>query len=210
MAPMLDMTALALPAVWVGAAARPVLLRALEASDEKRFGDFMRALSPASRCNRLHNGVKELPAIWLRALMRVDPPRELALLALSCTAGRAVCIAEARYARHADGDDAREFALVVADDWQGQGLGAELLRRLVAHARERGVKRLFGEVLSGNAKMIRLAARAGFRVAAHPDDRQLVRVTRRLERARPAEAAALDTAATVQAGPSPVALARAA
>lgn len=184
----------ALPAIWAGAKGHPVLLRAIRANDDRRFGDFVRELSPASRYNRFHSAVRELPEPWLGALMHVDPARELALLALSVEGGRAVCIAEARYALHPDFAGAREFALVVADHWQGQGLGGDLLQRLVSHARERGVERLFGEVLSTNAKMIRLATRAGFRIAAHPDDRRLVRVTRSLGQDRANQAATSDTA----------------
>jgi acetyltransferase len=184
MARVLDVAADALPAIWVGAAGRPVVLRALRTNDDKPFSDFVRDLSPASRYKRFHSGFSELSAPWLHMLMRVDPAREFALLALSGDGARTVCIAEARYALNPERDDGlRVFALVVADRWQGQGLGAELLQRMVAHAREHGVERLLGEVLSTNATMIRLAQRAGFSIAAHPDDRRLVQAMRRLERA---------------------------
>lgn len=195
MARVLETAASLRPAVWVGAAGRPVVLRALETDDDVLLGDFVRALSPASRHERFHIGLTELPAPWLRALTRADPAREFALIALASDNGRAACIAEARYALDPDREDTREFALVVADGWQGQGLGAELLHRLVAHARERGVGRLFGDVLRTNAAMVRLATRAGFRVAAHPDDARLLRVTRRLEVVRVADEAEIAPAA---------------
>jgi len=188
MARVLDAAADALPTIWAGATGRPIVLRALAPSDDILFGDFVRELSPASRRDRFHAGVPELPAPWLRVLLRVDPAREFALIALASEGGRAVCIAEARYAVDPERDDTREFALVVADRWHGQGLGAELLRRLVAHARARGVRHLFGDVLHGNAAMVRLAKRAGFRTARHPDDARLVRVAQQLAPDRTPEA----------------------
>ncbi|HEX6017966.1 MAG TPA: GNAT family N-acetyltransferase [Burkholderiaceae bacterium] len=191
---VLDAAADLLPAVWVGADRRLAVLRALESDDDGLIDEFVRELSPASRHDRFHVGVTALPAPWLHALTRVDPAHEFALLALASAGGRAVCIAEARYALDPGRDDAREFALVVADGWHGQGLGAELLRRLVAHARGRGIERLYGDVLRTNDAMVRLATRAGFRVATHPEDRRLLRVTRGLE---PAEAS---VAAVAMAG----------
>jgi acetyltransferase len=78
-----------------------------------------------------------------------------------------------------------EFALVVADAWQGQGLGRRLLERLLERAAEAGVRKLNGFVLADNAPMRALAARFGFDCT--PDrDPELVRVERRLTPPAPA------------------------
>jgi acetyltransferase len=55
-----------------------------------------------------------------------------------------------------------EFALVVSDDWQHHGLGRRLMQRLIAAARERGVRRLKGQVLIENKPMLRLMKQLGF------------------------------------------------
>lgn len=189
MAPLLDAAATVLPTVWVGSAGA-VVLRALERSDDAMLAEFVRGLSPASRRERFHAGVPELPAPWLRALLRVDAAREFALIALAREGDRSVCIAEARYALDRERDDTREFALVVADRWHRQGLGAELLQRLLAHAHTHGVERLVGDVQRSNAAMVQLATRAGFRVATHPEDARLLRVERQLAPDRAAETSA--------------------
>ena len=55
-----------------------------------------------------------------------------------------------------------EFALVVSDAYQRQGLGRHLMQRLIDIARERGVQRLVGQVLAENTPMLHLMQSLGF------------------------------------------------
>ena len=55
-----------------------------------------------------------------------------------------------------------EFALVVADAWQGKGLGRALLERLCRTARDAGYRALYGHIMSANRGMLDLAHRLGF------------------------------------------------
>ena len=57
-----------------------------------------------------------------------------------------------------------ELAIAVADDWQRRGLGDRLLVQLFRQARNRGVDLLFGEALSDNVAVRRLAERRGARL----------------------------------------------
>jgi acetyltransferase len=57
-----------------------------------------------------------------------------------------------------------EFAVLVGDPWQGQGVGAELLQRLMAIARERAMELLWGTVLAENKTMLSLARKLGFAI----------------------------------------------
>jgi acetyltransferase len=70
-------------------------------------------------------------------------------------------VAVGRYAPNPDGRTA-EFALVVADAWQGKGLGRALLERLVRAATTAGYEALYGIILGANRDMLDLAARLGF------------------------------------------------
>ena len=63
--------------------------------------------------------------------------------------------------------------MVLADDWQRRGLGKELLRRLIACARQQGVMRLVGMTLSTNLAMRSLAKRLGFRSRRSPESATL-------------------------------------
>ncbi len=70
-----------------------------------------------------------------------------------------------------------EFAMLVADPYQRQGIGTELLTRLIQVARCEGIQRLAGEVLSENEGMRRLCRRLGFQLLPSPEDPGLLRAT---------------------------------
>jgi acetyltransferase len=121
---------------------------------EQRFFD---SLSERSRYQRFMQYLPHLPAPMLARFTQLDYDRELALV---CIHGNEF-VAVGRYAPNADGRTA-EFALVVADAWQGKGLGRALLERLCETAREAGYEALFGHILEANHDMLALAARLGF------------------------------------------------
>jgi len=153
-----------------------VRIRRVQGNDAALIDDFVRGLSPASRQRRFHAGVREVPPAWLQRMTHPDPSRELALVALARQAGREVCVAEARYVLSDDVAEGREFALAVADEWQGRGIGKTLLLSLACHAARHAVPRLVGDVLRDNLPMIELARGLGFAVRRHPADPRLVRV----------------------------------
>lgn len=100
-----------------------------------------------------------LPPKMLARFTQLDYDRELALVALLDRE----FIAVGRYAPNADGDTA-EFALVVADAWQGRGLGRMLLEKLREEARKAGYRALYGNIMEANHDMLNLALRLGFEV----------------------------------------------
>jgi acetyltransferase len=69
---------------------------------------------------------------------------------------------------HGSGD--AEFAVIVADSWQGQGLGLLLMRKLVEVARAEGIIRVAGQILPENRGMIELARKAGFELRDDLDE----------------------------------------
>ncbi|WP_230369417.1 GNAT family N-acetyltransferase [Paludibacterium denitrificans] len=71
-----------------------------------------------------------------------------------------------------------EFALEVADKWQGRGIGPILMNALFDAAREQGLTVMRGEVLAGNKGMLKLMHKLGFTVETHPEDRALTIVTK--------------------------------
>jgi acetyltransferase len=81
----------------------------------------------------------------------------------------------ARYITSPD-PEAAEFAVVVADDWQGRGVARMLMTRLIDCAKVAGLKRLEGTVLRGNHNMLKFTAALGFATRDNPEDREQVTV----------------------------------
>lgn len=152
---------------------RVVELAPINPQDAAAERAFIGALSLASRYRRFHFGLRELSPEQARAMTEIDQHHHVAFAARPV--GSATIVADARYVLRADSADA-EFAVAVADAWQGAGLGRELLVRLAAHARVHGVRRLFGDVLWGNNAMIGLARQLGAQLRRNPGDSTVVRV----------------------------------
>lgn len=145
---------------------RSVTLRPVHRSDADGLQQFFGSLSPRSRLLRFHGAVNRLPEQVLSSMTTQVPQRHVALVAVAHTDdGLPRLLAEARYV--VDDDGSAEFALAVADAWQGQGLGRALLRRLAAHARFEGVQLLEGSVLPGNEAMLKLAGDLGAQLHGH-------------------------------------------
>ena len=68
------------------------------------------------------------------------------------------------------GGESAEFAVVVADDWAGRGLGARLLNGICEVARSKGVQRIEGFILANNRNMLKLMKGLGFIIQPDPDD----------------------------------------
>jgi acetyltransferase len=75
----------------------------------------------------------------------------------------------------AHGRNEAEFAILVADAWQRQGLGTELLRRLVAIGRAEGLDRIYAEMLGSNRGMRRASEAVGFQIGPMAGDRSVLR-----------------------------------
>ncbi len=110
---------------------------------------------------------------------QLDYDREMAFIAIVTPAEGEREIGVSRYVMYPDGKGA-EFALVVADEWQGRGIGTRLMQALFDAARGRGLTTLEGEVLKNNRAMLRLVTTLGFNTREHDDDPTLVQVTKTL------------------------------
>jgi GNAT superfamily N-acetyltransferase len=152
---------------------RSVTVRPVLAFDADAEQDFVRALSAASRLRRFHFGLRELPPSLLRSMTEVDHERHVAIVAEAFDAdGEPSIVADARYVRGPTEDltaDEAEFAVAVADAWQGVGLGRALMRHLGRHATRQGIRRLVGDVLPDNGAMFALADALGGRLVASPN-----------------------------------------
>ena len=154
-------------------------LRPLRPEDREIELAFVSGLSPETRSDRLLGGAKAITREYIESLVSVDYSRDMALAATTLLGGETL-IGVARYVLDKSNESA-EFAIVVADAWQGRGIGKRLLAKLIEVARQRGVKRLYGEVLGTNRPMLEFVRKLGFTLERH-DDPTLTRATLELGR----------------------------
>lgn len=134
-------------------------LRPVVAADADAMQAFVVALGGATRRFRFHGTVNGCAPGLLRQLTDVDGRRHVAFVAC---AGEAI-VGEARFFASADGRDA-EFAIAVADAFQGKGVAGALMDLLVDAARAAGIARLYGDVLDDNQRMAAFMRRRGFEI----------------------------------------------
>ena len=136
-----------------------VLIRQVRGTDAPLLADGFARLSPQSRRMRFLGTKTTLSAAELRYFTEVDHHDHEAIGALSAADGRGVGIA--RYVRDADDPQEAEIAVTIVDDWQGRGLGTELLSRLSDRARQAGIYRFTALVAAENAAMAGLLRKMG-------------------------------------------------
>jgi acetyltransferase len=156
-----------------------LLLRPIRPEDEPELVAGFAKLSPHSVRMRFFSTMRELPHDLAARLTQIDYDREMALIATTpAAAARGPIFAVVRLAADPDNERA-EFAIIVRDDMSGRGLGRLLMQRILAHAAQRGIGEVFGDVLRENERMLDLCRHLGFAAAPVADQPDLVRVTRR-------------------------------
>ena len=126
---------------------RAIAIRPVRPADLAELGDFFAGLSVESRYLRFFAPV--VPAHGLLDLLAGRHARVDAIVAVA----NGVIVGHAMAADRKDGR-ATDIGVVVADAWQRRGVGAALMRALVARAQARGVMSLEMDVLPGNRRVL--------------------------------------------------------
>ena len=163
-----------------------ISIRPLRRADLDIESAFVEGLSQETRYNRLLGGAINISRAYIEQLTTIDYSRDMALAAIVMTQESEVLIGVARYVMDSQASEypaACEFAIVVADAWQGRGIGRHLMAKLMEVARNRGVPRLFGEILAINHGMLVMVKKLGFRTERHPEDATVIRAALDLQTA---------------------------
>ena len=131
-----------------------ISVRPIRPADAPALQRFHRRPSPNSIYLRHFSPVPELSDARAHYFTHLETPDRFALVALD-PEQPAEIIAVLRF-DHEAGTDRAEYAAAVEDRWQGRGIGRALTRRLIAAARERGIRQLYALVLPENRRMIHL------------------------------------------------------
>jgi len=140
---------------------RNVVLRPIRPEDEPLERELIEELSSESSRFRFFYILKEITHDMLSRFCNIDYDREIAIIAEYTANGKRRNVGVGRLIIEPSGEKA-EFAVVVADDFQNNGLGLKLCDTLIGIAQDKGLKSIYGIVLNDNLRMISLAKKLGF------------------------------------------------
>ncbi len=164
------------PSEWVRRVNLPnvgsITLRPIRPDDELRYGSFTSRLSADDMRLRFFIARPHLSHKAIARLTQIDYGRDMAFVAMDHTGNDLLGVSRLA----ADPDRQRaEFAVIVATDLKGRGLGWQLMQLLIEFARQDGIGELFGEILAENTTMLTMCRDLGFRIETDPADPSLRR-----------------------------------
>ena len=168
---------------WKLASGESLFVRPVRHDDGELEQAFVRALSLESRYQRMLSGGTKVTPEWIDSMTHIDYHRHMAFAVTTMSDGVEQFVGVGRYVVDAVKSSA-EVALVLADAWQGQGLGRRLLETLLEHAASAGIREAVGTVLATNVAMLRLVRSMGFTVSPEPGDATVRRISRQLRTVR--------------------------
>jgi acetyltransferase len=153
----------------------PITIQPIRPEDEALLVEFHKTLSEESVYNRYFQMMPYSRRVAHERLSRlsfIDYDREMALVAKHRhpETGQMEIIGVGRLVKLVGTGEA-EFAVIIGDPWQGQGLGARLLELLIEVGRAEEVRHIIGTVLPENRGMLNLIKKLGFEVQRSYEDR---------------------------------------
>lgn len=151
-----------------------VLFRPVRPEDEPLLAEFFQRLSDRSVSMRYFQPLKASTRSSHDRMVRIchrHYDREISLIAEHrATQQTPTSIHGLGSLSRMSNPENAEFALLVDDAHQKNGLGTELLRRLINIAREEGIKMILGSILRENHEMIHLCQKLKFEIQDNPSD----------------------------------------
>ncbi|MBL8978147.1 MAG: GNAT family N-acetyltransferase [Gemmatimonadetes bacterium] len=151
----------------------PIIIRAIQPDDDEALREGFRLLSDQTIYQRFFQAKRDLAEHELRYLTQLDFVDHVGLAAVISNPAGEFIIGVGRFVRLGSGRAGvrgverdrtpahAEVAFVVGDEFQGQGVGSQLLAHLVVIARDLGIRYLEAEVLPENRPMIAVFRRSG-------------------------------------------------
>jgi len=147
---------------------RTVLLRPIKPEDEPLWLEMFQNFSEESVRFRFFQVIKDTPHEVRVRYCNIDYDREIAIVAELNEDGRRGILGVARVNLEPDRKKG-EIAFIVADPWQGLGLGTKLVDYVIEIAKEMGVEVLYAIMLEDNYRAINLAKTMGFVLTRQED-----------------------------------------
>ncbi len=153
---------------------RTVLLRPIKPEDELLWLEMFRNFSNESIRYRFFRAIRDTPHEMRVRYCNIDYDREIAIIAELTEDGERKIMGVVRVPIEPDGKTG-EFAFIIADPWQGLGLGSKLVDYMIEICKSKGLETLYGVILRDNTRAIRLVRAMGFKI--ENVDEETVRAT---------------------------------
>jgi acetyltransferase len=146
---------------WTTKDGRVLTLRPIRPEDEIMERELLSGLSEETQRYRFFEPLKDITHELLTRFCNIDYEREMAFIAEYSTGGKKRNVGVCRLIIGSDQQTA-EYAVLVADDFAGVGLGLKLSDKIIGFAREKNLKTVFAVTLSDNRRMLALGKKLGF------------------------------------------------
>jgi len=147
--------------LWKMRDGRTVLLRPIKPEDEPLWLEMFRNFSEESIRFRFFQIIKDTPHEVRVRYCNIDYDREIAIVAELTENGQRKILGVVRVSLEPDRKSG-EIAFIVADPWQGLGLGTKMVDYTIEICKDMGVETIYGIMLPDNHRAINLTRKMGF------------------------------------------------
>jgi len=145
---------------------KPALFRPIKPEDEEMEAEMFRQMSDETQRYRFFQTIKNITHDTLVRYTQIDYDREIAIIAEVSEGKEKKMAGVARLVADPYNLNA-EFAIVVADPWQKQGIGGKLTDFIVDIAKKRKIRKIYIELLPDNQRIIDMFRHRGFSMVKH-------------------------------------------
>jgi acetyltransferase len=153
---------------WASRNGIALTLRAITSDDKLLEKELIDGISTESSRYRFFHVVKEATADMISKFCDIDYKNEIAIIAEYDSNGKKQNVGVLRLCLD-PGLASGEFALLITDTFQDDGLGTKFMDILIVMGRKKGLKSIYGIVLSDNNKMLTLVKEYGFTIGPNSD-----------------------------------------
>lgn len=147
---------------------KSVLLRPIRPEDEPLQEEMFKTFSLQTKRFRFFGPIGDTTHEMLIRYTQIDYDREIAIIAELDDGGKKKMAGVVRLIADPYNETA-EYAIVIGDPWQGQGLGTLMTRYILEIARDRGIKKIFAYLLDDNKDMLHLFQKFNFTARKEED-----------------------------------------
>ncbi|MCK4266741.1 MAG: GNAT family N-acetyltransferase, partial [Thermoplasmata archaeon] len=147
---------------------RNVILRPIKPEDESMWLEMFKKFSEGSVRYRFFQSIKNTPHEVRVRYCNIDYDREIAIVAELTEEGDRKILGVVRVILEPDRKTG-EIAMIVADPWQGQGLGSKMTDYVIEICKDKKMETIYGIIMVDNKPAINLLRKMGFTIESTSD-----------------------------------------